>query len=121
MNRETIAKVQSFGFSVYMRKPTDSYLFFTDGKNIGYLQDGDFGGGFSFSTVHKPNTTTGTGYQIGRNVDDFTEADLKSCFVTAPEWAWPRDRPSVVKYRDIGEFIDRDSFNRELKLIEPVA
>ncbi len=116
MGHDTIAKVQGFGFSVYMRKDSDTWLLFTDGKNIGYLEDGPYG--FNFSTVHKPNTTSGTGFQIGRNENDFSEADLKNCFVAVPSWADSRSRASVAKYRDIAEYINATSFNREYNLVD---
>jgi hypothetical protein len=115
MNRDIIAKIQSFGFSVYMRKESDTWLLFTDGKNIGYLQDGPQG--FGLSTVHKPNQTSGTGYQIERHEADFDKADLEICFVDAPGWADFRSRATVKKYRDITEYIAANSFNQEYKLV----
>jgi hypothetical protein len=119
MDKAIIAKVQSLGFDVYMRNEDDSWLLFTDGTRIGYLQ-ADRLGGFSFSTVHKPNTTTGTGFQIDRNADGFDKSDLERCFIHAPHWALNREASTVVKYKNIGDYISENSFNREYKLVPRV-
>lgn len=118
MDTAVIAKVQSFGFDVYMRKTTDSWLIFTDGKNVGYLQDGGFG--FTLTTVHAPNSTSGTGYQIERDVPAFDKAMLERCFLLAPLWAATRDIQSVRKYRDIEAYRASSSFCSEYGLV-PVA
>lgn len=117
MDKKIIAKIQSFGFDVYMRDVKDTWLIFTDGKRIGYLQDERLGG-FGLSTVHVPNTSSGTGYQIERNADGFDKEALERCFVSAPHWA--REPRSVVKYKDIGAYINANSFNREYKLMAQV-
>lgn len=121
MDNSIIAKVQSFGFTVYMRKPSDTWLYFTtpDGKSIGYLQDGRLEG-ISLGTVHVPNRTSGTGFQVERNADALTKEDLQRCFAAAPHWAG-RDAASVVKWRDIDAMIAANIFNREYHVIAPIA
>lgn len=111
MDKAVIEKVQGFGFDVYMRKPEDSWLIFTDGKRIGYLQT-DRSSGFTLSTVHKPNGRTGTGFQMGRDVVGFDKPDLELCFLLAPSWATHDERESVNKYRDMDAFLNADDWNR---------
>lgn len=122
MDKRVIAKVQSFGFSVYMQNPEkDTWLYFTDGTHIGYLQY-DRIEGYSLSTVHVPNQKTGTGFQVEQRVSDFDKTMLERCFITTPEWA--RDegaRRSVVKWRDIDHFRSGSPFNREYKLVDTVT
>ncbi len=122
MDKTTIAKVQSLGFNVYMRNEKDSWLLFTsaDDKNIGYLQQERFGG-VTLSTVHIPNKTTGTGYQIQHMEDDFNVDDLNTCFATAPHWAFNRDRETVRKWRDMAAYIAANSWNGGYRKLEPVT
>ena len=126
MDKATIAKVQSFGFDVWMHGPDESasWMIFTDpeGKRLGYLQEnsGGIGGGWTLSTVHKPNTTTGTGYSMGNAVADFTAEDLAACFAMGPAWALNRDMASVKKYRDMEEYRSRGSWEAKYRKLEPV-
>lgn len=112
--------VKRLGFTVYMRKPTDRFMLFTEGNNIGYLQL-DFGGGYSLTTVHMPNTTTGTGFSIGRHLsaDDLTAEKLREAFVVIPHGLYGRgsNGDTVRKYRDIDHYRSRDSFNAEYKVV----
>ena len=112
ISAETIALIKSFGFDVYMRSPKDSWLYFTDGKRIGYLQN-DFGGGYSLSTVHKPNISTGTGFDVGRNIYDLSKEVLERAFMFAPSWSY--DHHTIVKYPDMHAFIAANQFNKEYK------
>ncbi len=112
MKTETIKKIQSFGFKTYMREPDDSYLIYTDGVNLGYLQEDEYRG-FTITTVHKPNRVSGTGYQIIRNESNFTEKDLKDAFCLVPHWASSRDRESVRKYKGIEAYRESDPFKSE--------
>ena len=116
MDAKIIAKVQRFGFDVYMRNPDDTWLYFTDGKSIGYLEDGRLG--FNLSTVHKPNKQAGTGFQIERDAGYFDAYMLRRCFVGVPHWAPLRDRDSIKKYRDMSEYLNESAFNRGYQLID---
>lgn len=116
MNTDIIRKVQNYGFDVYMRKTTDSWLFFTDGQRIGYLQADQ--NGFTLATVNRPNVLSGVGFQVRRHESDFNKAALEECFLVAPMWASNRDRDSVRKYRDMKDFINADDWNRGYGKVE---
>lgn len=118
MDKAVIAKVQNFGFDVYMRNESDTYLLFTDGARIGYLQDDRFG--FYITTVHTPNTNTGTGFQMIRHAGNFSKEDLESGFSHAPAWASNDAISSVKKYKNIEEYRNANTFNQEYKLVDPV-
>lgn len=104
LSKDIIYAVQKAGFDVYMRKPTDTWLIFTDDQHLGYLQDG--WRGIATSTVHKPNPTTGTGYGMDEfmMVADLTADKLRRAFRYAPEWASQRDTASVHKYKGIEDY-----------------
>lgn len=114
--QSVIDAVAAAGFDVYMRDPKDTYLLFTDGNNIGYLQD-DRLAGYCISTVHMPNTTTGTGFQIERHVSEFTPEMLRRAFVGAPPWAARRELGSVRKYRDMEHYLRSDSWHAGYRLV----
>lgn len=117
MDAHVIAKVQSFGFQVYMRDlDKDSWLYFTDGTHIGYLEVSRLGG-YHLATVHIPNKSSGTGYSIERDSDELTKEDLLRCFIHAPHWARSADRDPVVKWRNMEQFLNADSFNKGYRLI----
>lgn len=115
MNKAIIAAVQKAGFDVYMRRTTDSWLYFTDGKNIGYLQDGCRGA--ALSTAHIPNTSSGAGYGLRdfMPLSDLTKEILSEAFMHAPNWS--REPNSVRKWKDMQAFIAADSFNRGYALV----
>lgn len=83
------------GFRVFHTPSHPSYLFAVIDGQIGYVQEAD-GGGYKYTTVHKPNTETGTGFR-------FTEGALSvetmraCCKCFAPEW-WGRNTASVKKW-----------------------
>lgn len=116
MDQKIIDAVASAGFDVWMRNPKDSWLLFTDGKNIGYLQD-DRLAGYCISTVHKPNTSSGTGFQIARHVPDFGRGMLLGAFAHCPEW-YRRDASSVHKYKDMEDYRSESSFNQSYHLVK---
>lgn len=115
-----IQSIARASFDVYMRDRKDTFLIFTDGTRIGYLQNSAFRG-ISVSTVHVPNKSSGTGFGI---LDSLSEADLTAeklneAFVIAPDWA--RDRQSVRKWKDLVQFQASNNFNAEYKMIAPRA
>ena len=100
----TLDAIAAEGVKVYMpEKGMQTYLFYTDGTRIGYLQRGTFGG-WSISTVHIPNRESGTGFGMGE-MDEFIPERLKDGFVHAPSWANKPERESVVKWKDMDEFL----------------
>lgn len=120
MEQSIIDSVAAAGFDVWMRDPKDSWMLFTDGKNIGYLQ-ADRLVGYCISTVHMPNTTTGTGFQIERHIADFSSDMLARAFGVAPTWAGGREHDSVHKYRDIEHYRNANNFNEAYRLVAPRA
>jgi hypothetical protein len=94
MIQEIIDSIKSQGFQVYAPEKLTAYCFFTDGIRIGYA---DFNRmeGVRFSTVHKPNSFTGTG---------FMAKDLHEALSLAPDWVSFRERAISSKYRDFADF-----------------
>lgn len=120
--REIVEAVAASGFDVYMRAARDTYLYFTDGAKIGYLE---FSRGYiRRATVHVPNCITGTGYGLD---DGFTSppaidrAWLSHAFINSPCWASARDRDSVRKYRDFEVFAASNAWGGGLKLVAPAG
>lgn len=97
LSDETLDTIAACGFDVFQNPESKwrSYAYFTDGKSIGYLQSGAFGGTCTISTVHIPNPASGTGFGMGE-VAHITREALSMAFVHAPHWA---DRASVVPVR----------------------
>ena len=89
-----IDNLKKEGFKVYGPEKLTSYVWFTDGERIGYGQYNNMEG-VKYSTVHKPNTQTGTGFHA---------QDAQAALGFAPHWASDSDRKSVIKYRDFAEF-----------------
>lgn len=118
IDSKLIAKVQSFGFDVYMRQPDATYMIFTDGTHLGYLQVGK--AGISLSTVHRTNSNIGTGFGVGERDADLTKDDLIACFITAPFWASPHHRGQVKKWRDIEQYRASSPFHAGYELVPQV-
>lgn len=97
------------GFDVYAQ-PDATWLHFTDGENIGYCQFDPYRG-FGFSTVHKPNKQTGTGFDAGCDIWPATIDHAKEAFAFAPAWADRTDIASVRKYSSMGEWLTANPFN----------
>lgn len=93
-----IEMLKAKGYRVFMRRPTDTYCYFTtqDGKKIGYLQTNPP----RACSVHRPNTKTGTGFMA----DSVDEAINMHC----PSWA-RHHHQDVVKWRDIEHFRSADA------------
>lgn len=92
--RSLIDALKSKGFQVFGPEKLTTYVWFTDGVRIGYAQCDRFEG-VKYSTVHKANKQTGTGFKA---------QDIKASMENYPHWASRSDVKSVVKYRDFGEF-----------------
>ena len=84
-----------------------TYFFFVEGDNIGYCQEGYFGG-IRFSTVHKPCKECGTGYGLTDDPGLFepTIKDAKQAFISAPNWATSNDRQAVRKYKNWEDYMN---------------
>ena len=93
--------LQAAGMTVLVPKnESGNYIAFGDDKNVGYCQI-DYFGGFSFSTVHKPNTSTGTGYRVADGIGRPTLQHALGSFAFAPAWASERDLSTIVKYKGV--------------------
>jgi hypothetical protein len=118
MNRdispEVISTIAALGFDVYQCASPDwrSYLYFTDGTRIGYMQT-DLGG-LRLTTVHVPCKECGTGFGVDFS-GALTREELSRAFMVAPAWASPVDRAAVRKWPSMAAFIDSPS-NRYAKL-----
>lgn len=119
LDPEIVATIAAIGFDVYQTSDPywRTYLYFTDGQRIGYLQRGDFGG-LTLSTVHVPNKTTGTGFCVTDDRDPpltLTLAELERAFALAPNWASGRQhRETVRKWPNMAAFLKS---NRGLELV----
>jgi hypothetical protein len=84
------------------------WLIIEKNKNVGYIQLNDFDG-FQFSTQHKPNRTTGTGYGLNHDLSwsPTIENALKT-FIKYPEWAKKKDISSIIKWSSIEEYLNSD-------------
>ena len=89
-----IDSLKDKNLQVYGPEKLTTYVWFTDGKRIGYVQYNGYEG-VKYSTVHKANKKTGTG---------FSAQDAQAALEFAPHWASDADRKSVVKYSDFAEF-----------------
>jgi hypothetical protein len=89
-----IDRLKAEGLQVYGPEKLTTYVWFTDGKNIGYAQHSDWEG-VKYSTVHYANKYTGTGFRA---------QDAQAALGFAPHWATQSDRASVIKYSDFAEF-----------------
>lgn len=108
-------RLLSFGFRVFIRPNRDTTLgdwcVFSDGTRLGYAQNTRYRG-VSFSTMHKPNRQTGTGFSMGDGLgEDFTKEQAEKAFTFAPEWASESDRRSVAKYPSIEAWLKADKWN----------
>lgn len=106
-------QVKDLGFRVFVRNDGDTYAFFTNGKSFGYVQK-DYFGGYSISSVHIPNHTSGTGFQISKP-DELTAENLSSAFCIAPYWADWRSQTSVKQYANEKAFLKAHSWGGGLK------
>lgn len=111
MSPALIAHVIKLGYRVFMRNPSDSWLYYTDaeGKRIGQLSAEGFGG-YRVLTVHQPNRITGTSFQMAER-SSVDANDLMLGFAFAPAWAGQRELESIKKFRDWEHFVARDSWN----------
>lgn len=102
-------KLKAAGLTVFLPEDARSnYIHFGDDKNVGYCQYAAWEG-FSFSTVHKPNRQTGTGFRVHGTIGEPTVQHAKDTFVLAPYWASAADKASVVKYNGVRDYVERET------------
>lgn len=98
MIQELISDAKARGLTVYGPEDLTTYFYFTDGKKIGYCQHNNPFRPAEFSTVHKPNKYTGTGFAA----KSFDEA-----LSFAPAWAAGNSVDTVTKYANWDEFAQK--------------
>lgn len=109
---EALEAIEAAGFTAYMRNRTDSWCLYTDGQRIAMLQRA-FLAGYTISTVHKPNRTTGTGWQMFRGTFDLTPDNLAAGFKDHPGGATTAERASIHKYAGIDDYRAESRFNAD--------
>jgi hypothetical protein len=92
---EIAIQLKSLGYQVFINPNNHKYAFFSDGIKIGYVQE-NFGGGYSFSTVHKPDKQIGTSFRMDEG--PINKENAEKCFLLAPNWALGCDLGRVRKY-----------------------
>ena len=91
---EMIHEAKNAGYIVLVPKKITSYFYITDGQDIGYCQYNNLQGK-TFSTVHKANKYTGTGYEA---------FSMSEALRYKPAWA-SNDGNTISKYTGPIEFI----------------
>ncbi len=117
--KEYVKLLLNNGFRVFVYDSKEnekiSYIIIEKNNKIGYIQLNDFGG-FQFSTKHKPNKTTGTGYALNYNESlNPTIENAEKTFINYPDWAKKKDISSIEKYKSIDEYLNSEMV---LKYIE---
>ena len=120
ISQNTIDAIHKAGFRVYMRTPSDSWLYFVDDADrIGYAQE-TRSGFVSISTVHVPNRITGTGFRLD-DIPSISADNLAEAFIIAPSWATGEQRASVKKWPSWEAFKASSPFNADYKMIKVVS
>jgi len=88
-----IDRAKSLDLQVYAPSNLTSYIYITDGIKVGYCQF-DRVQGESFSTVHKPCTSNGTGFGVDT---------MEQTLINKPNWIVSSS--AVIKYKSIDDFL----------------
>lgn len=107
-----VEKLKSFGFNVYLNKPSSHYNYavFTDGKNVGYIEEAYFNKrGVKISTVHKPNHDYGTGFACRGKDNPITLSELtpetaRQAFAIVPPYFTRWIQGPIRKYKDFEDW-----------------
>ena len=108
-------KENGFDIYIYDNKTGNRDFKFTKDGKIGYCSvDTDYrdDNRLRFSTVHKPNRQTGTGYGLQmphEGIVNPTIKDAEQAFIFAPHWATSTDLKSIVKYANMDEFLKKEA------------
>jgi len=94
MIQEIIDSIKSQGFQVYAPEKLTTYCYFTDGIRIGYAEF-DRLEGAKYSTVHKANSYTGTGFKA---------ENIHEALSHAPDWVSANEKAASFKYKDFADF-----------------
>ena len=91
---EFIDYAKSQGFEVYAPEKLTSYFYITKENKIGYCENNNLIGP-KYSTVHKPNKESGTGFVVD---------NMQDTLIDSPQWAGNLSN-TVIKYKSIDDFI----------------
>ena len=108
-----VEKIKSLGYKCFQPKGKETYTFceITDGKNIGYMQVGDYGDCFNFGTVSKygsqyriinPNEDNKY-FQYEFDIEDITKEVIELTFKEFPNWQ-TNDHRKVTKWSSWEDF-----------------
>jgi len=102
----TLDTIAALGFDIYQSSDPKwrSYAFFVEGDGIGYIEN-RFAEGLALTTVHVPNSRTGTGFSLQIDRVELTRPCLSLAFMHAPLWASPEMRNSVKKWASVEQFL----------------
>lgn len=110
-----LLKSNGFDIYIYDNKTGNRDFKFTKDNKIGYCSvDTDYrdDNRLRFSTVHKPNRQTGTGYGLQMPYEGIVNPTIKDAelaFIFAPIWATSTDLKSIVKYANMDEFLKKNT------------
>lgn len=111
---EIADKLVAAGFRVFSSGEIRSktYLHFSFNNKVGYIQNA-FGGGFDYSTRHRPCLSIGTGFAL-YNCEPFSiELAKDACNTIAPSW-W-RQGPEGIQKTTVESFLKE--FHRDKREI----
>lgn len=110
--KEIIEKVKGLGFKVYGMKEK-TWIYFTDGKRIGYIQGGPCS--FHALSVHVPSHDNGTGFQMLEFLDaeELTIDKLSIAFDLLPNF-YVYNKEGVKKWKDWEAFQNSSVFNKKM-------
>lgn len=108
--------VENLGYRVFICVDSSyNYAYIVNEKDeIGYMQLGDFFGGVTFSTSHKPCKECGTGFGLNDSLNsvlEITKKKVEECFMVAPDWA-TRSQLSAVRKWTFTERMEKDQHFR---------
>jgi len=92
-----------------------NWLIISKNNNIGYIQKERFIG-FGFSTKHKPNRQSGTGYQVETEIINPKIENALNTFCYKPNWAL-NDNVEIQKYKDIDEYLKQEHVLRYKEIV----
>ena len=105
--QEFIKELKAAGFQVFQYKGAKTNCHFAKDDKLGYVQAER--GNFRFTSVHKPNKTTGTGFgQDEGTYEPTVEIAQRTCDTFCPHWA-SHDAGTVKKYDSADDYMARET------------
>lgn len=104
---EYIKVLKNAGFKVFMYEGAKTNCHFVKNDELGYVEE--HREKFKFSSVHKPNQTTGTGFGMGEGTYEPTaEMAERTCKMFCPNWG-RQNFNTVKKYKSAEEYMKKES------------